>query len=71
MSDDFLKKTQCERCGGSLAQGRIMSMYSTECICLACKDAERKRDDYPKAVAADHAEIRKGNTNFPGIGWRR
>ena len=71
MADRFFTLTNCERCGASLAGGRIMSMYSTECICLACKDAERKRDDYPRAVVADHAEIRKGNTNFPGIGWRR
>ena len=71
MSDDFLKKTHCERCGGSLAQGRIMSMYSTECICLKCKEDERKRKDYREATEADHAEIAKGNFNFKGIGWKK
>ena len=71
MADRFFTLTNCERCGATLAGGRIMSMYSTECICLACKDAERKRDDYPEAVEADHAEIRKGNANFPGIGWKK
>ena len=71
MSDDFLKKTHCERCGGSLAQGRIMSMYSTECIRLKCKEAERKRKDYRKATEADHAEMAKGNFNFKGIGWKK
>jgi len=45
-----------------------MSMYSTALVCLQCKDKETRRPDYKDAVAADEAEIRKGNFNFEGIG---
>ena len=69
--DDFFKKTRCDRCGESLEGGRTMSMFNEGCLCMACKIAERKRDDYRKAVEADHREIRKGNYNFKGIGYRR
>lgn len=65
--DTFFTQTHCDRCGGSLEGGRIMSMYSTECLCLACKDNEKKRDDYDEAVRADHEEIKKGNYNYKGL----
>ena len=66
--DDFFKKNCCDRCHGSLKNGRIMSMYNEQVICMACKEKETQRADYRKAVEADHAEIRKGNYNFKGIG---
>ena len=66
--DTFFSQKHCDRCGGSLEAGRTMSMYNTECICMKCKDKERERDDYARAVAADHDEIKKGNYNFAGIG---
>lgn len=68
MADRFFTQTTCDRCGGSLADGRIMSMYNEDCICMGCKRKETQRDDYNKAIEADHAEIRKGNYNFKGIG---
>ena len=45
-----------------------MSIYNTQVICMTCKEKEQQRTDYRKAVEADHAEIRKGNYNFQGIG---
>ena len=69
MADRFFTQTTCDRCGGSLAGGRIMSMYNEDCICMECKRKETQRDDYSKAIEADHAEIRKGNYNFKGIGY--
>lgn len=48
-----------------------MSMFSTECICRKCKAEETQRPDYQDAVKADHAEIRRGNYNFLGIGYKR
>lgn len=69
MKDEFFTKTNCDRCGESLAGGRTMSMYNTDCICMKCKDTETKRSDYKKAVEADRAEIAKGNYNFKGIGF--
>ena len=67
--DKFFTQTNCDRCGGSLDGGRIMSMFNTDCICMDCKEKEQQRADYRKAVEADHAEIRKGNYNFEGIGY--
>ncbi len=69
--DDFFNKQYCDRCGGSLSEGRIMSMYNADCLCIKCKDEERRRDDYHLAVEADITEIKKGNCNFPGIGLNR
>lgn len=66
--DKFFTQETCDRCGGSLSSGRIMSMYNTDCLCLKCKDAERKRPDYDIAHKADINEIRNGNYNFEGIG---
>ena len=66
--DDFFKKTRCDRCGGSLDGGRIMSMFNEDVICMACKEKEQKRADYRKAVEADNAAIRRGDFNFKGIG---
>lgn len=68
--DRIFRVEKCDRCGGSLDEGRIMSMYNTDIICMKCKAEERKRDDYKQAVEADHAEIRRGNYNFGGIGLK-
>lgn len=65
--DRFFTQKTCDRCGGSLDGGRIMSMYSTECICLACKENEKARQDYRQAVQAELEEVRKGNLNYKGI----
>ena len=66
--DDFFTKTKCDRCHGDFNGCRTMSMFNTQVICMACKEKEQQRADYRKAVEADHAEIRKGNYNFQGIG---
>ena len=70
MRDDFFTKTKCDRCHGSLDGGRICSMFNEQTICMTCKEKEQQRADYRKAVEADHAEIRKGNYNFNGIGLK-
>ena len=69
MRDTFFEKQNCDRCRKPLNGIRKMSMYKTDCLCLDCIEAERKRPDYKTAVEADHAEIRKGNYNFKGIGY--
>jgi len=60
--DDFYNKDKCDRCGGSLKTGRIMSMFNTECICMKCKEEERKRPDYDEAVKKDIEEHKKKNS---------
>ena len=65
--DKFFSQSFCDRCRGSLDQGRIMSMLNTDCICLACKEKEKACSDYEEAVKAEHEEIKKGNYNYKGI----
>lgn len=65
--DKFFTQKTCDICGGSLEKGRIMSVFNTDCICIACSEKEKKNKDYEKAVKADHAEIKKGNYNYKGI----
>ena len=65
--DRFFSQKTCDRCGGSLSGGRIMSMYSTECLCLDCKEKEKDRTDYQAAVKAELDEVKKGNLNYKGI----
>ena len=65
--DRFFTQKTCDRCGGNLADGRIMSMFNTDCICITCKEKEKAREDYEAAVQAELDEVRKGNTNYRGI----
>lgn len=65
--DKFFTQKTCDRCGGSLDKGRIMSMFNTDCICMDCLEKEKKDNDYEKAVKADHEEIKKDNYNYKGI----
>ena len=69
MRDTFFSKTNCDRCGGSLEGGRMMSMYNEDCLCMNCIDKERERSDYKAASDAEHEAIKQGNYNFKGIGF--
>ena len=69
MPDKFFTATKCTRCGGSLDGGRIMSRFDTSVLCLACEEEEHQHSDYQKAADAELAAVKRGNTNFPGIGW--
>ncbi|MBT3273401.1 MAG: gamma-glutamylcyclotransferase [Spirochaetales bacterium] len=65
--DRFFSQKNCDRCGRDLKQGRIMSMFNEDCICLECSDKEKTDKDYKKAVDADNEQIKQGNYNFKGI----
>ncbi len=70
----FLSKTKCDRCGGSLEGGRIMSKFNTDCLCFDCKEAERKLPEYEAACKAELEAVRKDYSQnrpcfFPGIGY--
>lgn len=65
--DKFFTQKTCDRCGGKLNKGRIMSMFNLECICIKCKEKERQCPDYKKAADAELAEVKKGNYNYRGI----
>lgn len=66
--DKFFTQTSCDRCGGSLAGGRTMSMFNTDTICMGCAEAERRRADYEAAREAERAAVRAGDRNFKGVG---
>ena len=66
--DKFFSQTNCDRCGKPVTDGRIMSMYNTDCICLECKRKESEMADYKTACSADAEAIKKGDFNYPGIG---
>jgi hypothetical protein len=61
----------CERCGGATNSRTTMSMFNEDVICLTCKEKERNRPDYKKAVDADNEAIKSGNYNFKGIGLKK
>ena len=66
--DKFFMQKYCDRCGRDLKNGRIMSMFNEDCICMECKDQERRHKDYKLAADAELEEVKKGNFNFKGIG---
>ncbi|MBW9171201.1 gamma-glutamylcyclotransferase [Clostridium estertheticum] len=65
--DKFFTQKFCDRCSGSLVDGRIMPMFNKECICMACCEKEKQDKDYDKASKADRDEIKKGNYNYEGL----
>ena len=69
MADRFFTATKCDRCGGSLEGGRIMSMFNEDCICMECHRKERELPEFKQAAEAELAEIKRGNKNFKGIGF--
>lgn len=68
--DKFFTKKNCDRCGKDLQDGRIMSMFNEDCICMKCKDEETKHKDYNKARDREIEEVRKKNYTFKGIGFK-
>ena len=70
MEDTFFTQKYCDRCGEELKGTRIMSMFNTDCLCMSCKEKETESPRYKEAVEADIKEIRKGNYNFGGIGYK-
>ncbi len=65
--DRFFTQKYCDRCGGSLKDGRILSMLNTQVLCMSCKEKETKEDDYDEAVKAEFDEVKKGNYNYKGL----
>lgn len=59
---------KCQRCSNE-TKAHTMSMFNTQTICLECKAVERKHPRYEEACQAELEAIRRGNYNFPGIGW--
>lgn len=62
--------TICKRCKKQ-TNITIMSMFNTDIICMDCKEKETKRPDYKLAREKELEEVRKGNYNYCGIGFKR
>lgn len=60
----------CQRCNKPTNGITIMSMFSTQIICMDCKEKETQDPRYADAVKADNEQIKKGNFNFKGIGLK-
>jgi hypothetical protein len=45
-----------------------MSRFNTELCCMECLETEKRHPKYKEAEAAEHAAVKAGNYNFPGIG---
>lgn len=58
----------CHRCRKETSV-TIMSMFSTQIICMDCSDKERQSVRFQEAREADERAIRAGNYNFKGIGY--
>lgn len=66
----FFTQPDCDRCHKPLTDGRIMSWFNEDALCLDCSEAEKTRPDYPAARDAEAAALKAGNRNFPGIGYK-
>lgn len=59
---------KCARCQAEVF-ATIMSRFNTDIICIPCEEEEKQHPDYGYARDTEIAEVRKGNMNFPGVGW--
>jgi ssDNA-binding Zn-finger/Zn-ribbon topoisomerase 1 len=66
--DRFFAVKKCDRCGGEL-RVRQMSRFNTDVLCPRCIEEEKSHPDYGKAAEAELAAVRRGERDFPGIGW--
>ena len=57
----------CQRCGKK-TNVHSMSRFNTELCCMECLETEKRHPKYKEAEAAEHAAVKAGNYNFPGIG---
>ena len=57
----------CHLCGQKTIS-QSMSFFNTDMCCSDCLDKEKKHPKYQEARDAEEAAVRRGETNFPGIG---
>ena len=66
--DRFFTVKKCNRCGAEL-RVRQMSRFNTDVLCQKYIEEERNHPDYEKAAEAEREAVRRGDRDFPGIGW--
>ena len=59
----------CDRCKKetTITTG---SYFNTQMICLDCEKEEEASSRYKEARGRENEEVRRGNYNFEGIGWK-
>lgn len=65
-----MNEANCQRCYKLTNGITTMSAFSEEIICMSCKEKEKQDPNYRKAVDADIEQIKQGNYNFKGIGYK-
>lgn len=69
-ANDFYSKMTCDRCGSSLRDGRTMSMFNTDCICMKCKYEEMKSDKYNEVIQSNlKNKVEVIDYDFEGVGY--
>ena len=58
----------CQRCGAE-ADAHTMSMFDVALICMDCHENEMQHPEFDRARDAEVSEIKRGNMNFPGVGY--
>jgi len=61
---------RCHRCGKE-SLIHTMSRFNTDLICMECEEAEHAHPRYQEAVETEAAACRRGDYNFPGIGYTK
>ena len=60
--------TECDRCKVA-STVYTMSWFNEDHICMPCNDEEENHPDFEFAKNVEVAYTRKGNYNYPGIGY--
>lgn len=68
LSIAFNSRKTCERCHEPFNNGKIVSIFNLQCICMICKEVEKTHPLYKKAVEVDKYFARKGTVYFGGMG---
>lgn len=58
----------CHRCGKETLS-HITSMFNMDDLCMNCKAEEEQHPDYEEAKRIELAAVKRGDFNFPGVGW--
>ena len=56
--DEFFTKTKCDRCGGSLEGGHMISPTDISSLCLRCIEDEKPHPGYEKAMTVEKSVVR-------------
>lgn len=65
----YLPEGKCDRCKSARPyEGYTMSTFNEQWICLDCKEDERQAPTFEAAREAELQAIRRGETNYCGLG---